>query len=240
MWFTWCDALDVVTGWRKVGIAGNVLDPSLISRENFIDRVLEPAAEEAPAGVVAAAAWAAAVRTPEHLRTASRRAKDEAKLSLGQALFVQQAETHSVSMRKRAFDPAHYGLLEVPAPEVQRPDLENARLDCHNGSMSIRGLRDINHERLATAQQAEAAKQAKAGNRAQRRADEEREEQEQEKAFELCGEVCMCGALSCPMARASRCETCRRISMTGRVCVKRNCIAARRDGGAALEGGVEE
>eukprot|EP00966_Prymnesium_polylepis_P057566 1332930-Prymnesium_polylepis.2 len=32
MWFTWADPFDIITAWRKVGIAGNVLAPQLIDR----------------------------------------------------------------------------------------------------------------------------------------------------------------------------------------------------------------
>jgi hypothetical protein len=35
MWFTWADPFDIITAWRRVGVAGNVLAPELIDRSEF-------------------------------------------------------------------------------------------------------------------------------------------------------------------------------------------------------------
>ena len=50
MWFNWATPYDIITAWRKVGIAANVLRPELIDRSEFIT---QPAA--APATPAAAA-----------------------------------------------------------------------------------------------------------------------------------------------------------------------------------------
>lgn len=55
MWFSWATPFDIVTAWRKVGIAGNVLAPELIDRTEFIDQ---------PPAATPAAVRGATSRTP--------------------------------------------------------------------------------------------------------------------------------------------------------------------------------
>ena len=44
MWFNWATPYDIITAWRKVGIAANMLRPELIDRSEFIT---QPAAAPA-------------------------------------------------------------------------------------------------------------------------------------------------------------------------------------------------
>ncbi len=38
MWFSWAHPFDIITAWRRVGIAGNRLVPGFIPRAEFIDQ----------------------------------------------------------------------------------------------------------------------------------------------------------------------------------------------------------
>ena len=49
MWFFWANPYDIITAWRKVGIAGNKLAPEMIDRSEFIDQPA-PMAELATPG----------------------------------------------------------------------------------------------------------------------------------------------------------------------------------------------
>lgn len=49
-----------------------------------------------------------------------------------------------------------------------------------------------------------------------------------EAAYERCRPACACGVDPCPMQKATRCDTCRKISEKGHVCKKRECVAARK------------
>lgn len=49
--------------------------------------------------------------------------------------------------------------------------------------------------------------------------------------YERCAEKCVCGATPCPAAGLQRCGTCRaagRLSLKPRLCVVRECVAARK------------
>ena len=45
-------------------------------------------------------------------------------------------------------------------------------------------------------------------------------------AWEQCGAACVCGGQPCPVAGMKRCATC--FDVKTRMCVKRQCVAARR------------
>jgi len=223
MWFSWCDPFDIVTAWRKVGIAGNRLDPSLISRNKFIDRDLSETVEAAPAA--APLTFDECVRTPEDMRGATRLAKAERKLELAREFAQQQAEEHRAEKRRRIFDPEAYGLLPVPQQQVQPPEVDHARLDCLNGSMSLREMHRVNTERLENARVAEAERQRKADGREQARMGRASEAADLIASFERCSPQCTCAASPCPMAKATRCAACLRISIKGRACGRAGCKA---------------
>mmetsp|Transcript_50883 Transcript_50883/g.108690 ORF Transcript_50883/g.108690 Transcript_50883/m.108690 type:complete len:213 (-) Transcript_50883:171-809(-) len=79
MRFSWANPFDIVTAWRKVDIAGNVLAPELIDRAEFID---QPAPGSSALNVAASPAGVGATDAAGGSPQASRkRAADLAKTS---------------------------------------------------------------------------------------------------------------------------------------------------------------
>jgi len=222
LWFSWCDPFDIVTAWRKVGLAGNRLDPDLICRDNFIDRDLPATVEAAPAS---APSFDEFVRTPEDMRGASRVAKLEKKLELAREYAEQREGEHRAEKRRRIFEPEAYGLLPVPQHQVQPPTVDHARLDCANGSMSLRDMHALHTERQNSERAAQAERQRKADGRAQLREGRESQAAELSASFERCRPQCTCGVAPCPMVKATRCTACQRISIKGRACGRAECKA---------------
>ena len=207
--------------WRHVGITGNRLDPDLICRDNFIDRDLSATVEAAPAA--ASSTFDDCVRTPESMRGATRIAKLERKLELAREFAERREDEHRADKRRRIFEPEAYGLLPVPEQQLQPPEVDHARLDCLNGSMSLRGMHRLNTERLEKTQAAEAERRRKADGREQVRTGRASEAAQLVEAFERCHPQCTCGVSPCPMVKASRCAGCQRISITGRACGRAAC-----------------
>jgi hypothetical protein len=166
LWFSWFDPFDIVTAWRKVGLAGNRLDPDLICRDNCIDRDLSGTVEAAP--VSAPSMFDEFVRMPEDMRGTTRVARLEKKLELAREDAEQRDGEHRLEKRRRISEPESYGLLPVPQHQVQPPAVDYARLDCANGSMSLRDMHKLHTELQDSARAAEAERQRKADGTGER------------------------------------------------------------------------
>ena len=141
-WFFWANPYDIITAWRKVGIAGNKLAPEMIDRSEFIDQpapmaeLATPGAEPASPRVTRKRAADLAM-TPEGMVSGSlesERAKVQRLLGHAQELEA---------MVEAPFDPTAAGLI-VP-DVVTRPDKEvpgggRKRLTAMHGSVTMQGL----------------------------------------------------------------------------------------------------
>jgi hypothetical protein len=241
MWFSWADPFDIVTAWRKVGIAGNVLAPELIDRSEFIDQ--PPAAPTPPAAPAVAAeggateagateGWATPrvnrkraadlVKTPEGMVSGSlesERAKVSRLLAYAQGLEAEQ---------DAPFDPAAAGLLvptAVTRPERQQPAGGRKRLSDLHGSVTMRNVGGEAQKRRLEAEEAAAAVAERKRQREAKKAADEREVAERNAAFARCEGGCMCGVVPCPWAKWKRCMVC---GPKLGLCKARACVAARK------------
>ena len=230
VWFSWATPFCIVTAWRKVGIAGNVLAPELIDRSEFIDQ--PPAAAAAPAAASPGSSGSPAratrkraadlVKTPEGMVSGSLES-EKAKV----ARLLEHAQELEKEL-EAPFDPTAAGIL-VP-DIVTRPDKPGGRTgrkrlhDLH-GSCTMRGLgEEAQRRRLedeaALAVAAEKKRLATEKKEAERLAAEQRIA-----AFELCEAACACGVVPCPWAGWKRCPTC---GPKSSLCKVRACVAARK------------
>jgi len=166
MWFIWCDSIDVINAWRKVGICGNVLAPEGICRDGFIDQhdptvsrvtsanagpstASAPAADSPPpsptAGPIGSPTFSEYVCTPEGVASGSNEAL------LGKLARARELDAHNRSKPpkfRKIFDPSAEGLLPIPERVVRQPaDAEHTRLDSHFGSMSLHNIAQQKAER---------------------------------------------------------------------------------------------
>ena len=164
MWFFWANPYDIITAWRKVGIAGNKLAPEMIDRSEFIDQ---------PAPMAALATPGAA--EPASPRVARKRAADLAMTPEGMVSGSLESERAKVqrllghaqeleAMVEAPFDPTAAGLL-VP-DVVTRPDKEvpgggRKRLTVMHGSVTMQGVGEEAEQREREAKELAAAVKAK-------------------------------------------------------------------------------
>ena len=197
MWFTWCDSFDVITAWRRVGIAGNRLVPDMIDRSEFIPRgPAEPATPATPGSPVAARKSAVDVaKTPEGVQSGSleaAEAKVTALLSYAQGL---EAERDALEAERDApFDPAAAGVLVpdvVTRPERQKPAGRKRLTDMH-GSVTMRGVGDEAKKRRLEDEAKSELVQAGKRLRLEKREAEERAAAEHVVAFARCEAGCSC------------------------------------------------
>ena len=112
MWFSWADPYDIITAWRKVSIAGNVLAPELIDRSQFISQpaTTAPATPAAPIRKRTAEvwrgrlrAWRAAASSPSapRPRRCSRSARRSRRSMTRRSTSGRQASSCLTSRRGR-------------------------------------------------------------------------------------------------------------------------------------------
>ena len=222
----------MISAWRKVGFAGGRIDAKLIDRTHFIDRV-EVNECGSPSGGTRSSTVKVdeVVKTPEGMRgesLAGMRAKFFAVTE-----YARSLESKVDELKAAPFDPEDVPFLMKPKELVAKKKRDRSQVDMsvyEGGSASLRNLRaTFGAKRAAVAEKAagvNARKEATAGKKA-----EVTEAAAQLIVdFELCAEVCACGVSPCPMLGMKRCETCwaaGRPSIKPRLCVVRDCVAAR-------------
>jgi hypothetical protein len=239
VWFGWADKYDIVTAFRKVGIAGNVLCPDNIDRSEFIDQAAAEREISAAPSASPIVSIDEAARTPDGVRTGSLEAM-KAKVAQLKAL----AEKYKKRMES-AFDPAEAGLLvpvsavagaapgRIPDEDVEddgAPARKRSRLSDLHGSFTLRQMKAEKERRKeADGSAAEERAQRKQGA-ADKKAQEESAAADRVKAFEQCELQCACGAppFACPFAKWKRCPTC---GPKPGLCKVRACVAARKGAG---------
>ena len=193
MWFSWATPFDIVTAWRKVGIAGKVLKPELIDRSEFID---QPAAAAGGAADGAAADGAVATPGAKRKRSAAELAKTpegmvsgsvESEQSKVKALleYAQELEAE----RDLPFDPKAAGILVptvVARPAKEQRGAGRMRLSNLHGSVTMRDVGgEAEKRRLEDKAAADAAQEAKR-LREEKKEAAEREASERAAAFARC------------------------------------------------------
>lgn len=135
VWFSWASPFDIVTAWRRVGVAGNKLAPELIDRSEFIDQQPSPP-EPTPTPAVTPGDGAPAAPPSDSPRVTRKRAVDLARTPEGMASGCLEAERAKVQLllayakeleaeRDMPFDQTAAGVL-VPTA-VTRPDKPGGR-----------------------------------------------------------------------------------------------------------------
>lgn len=219
MWFTWADPFDIVTAFRKVGIAGRKLVPELIDRTDFLPEA-PSSAEGSPEPKKRARDVA---KTPEGMVSGSvesERAKVKSLLEYAEQLEKQL---------DAPFDPEAAGLLAPERiPDRKRKDgKKRSRLSDMSGSVTLRNVLGEKRARDEEDQAAADAAKAKRAAIAAKKDAVAREQAEKIRGFEACEKRCTCGRRSqvCPYAKWVRCPTC---GPKPGVCKARACVAARK------------
>ena len=219
MWFSWADPFDSVNAWRKVGIAGNKLVPSLINRDEFV--TIQPTAAPTTPTAPNRKRAAELALTPDGMESgslASERAKVKALLT-----YSEELETE----HDARFCPAAAGLL-VPdcatRPDKSGKNPARKRMSQLHGSTSMRNLAEEAKKRR---EEDEEKAQTTAANKQQRL--EKKEEKkaaaaEEAAGFAHCEAGCKCKKNPCPYAGWKRCPEC---GPKKGECRARACIAAR-------------
>ena len=222
MWFSWANPYDVITAWRKVGIAGNVLAPELIDRSEFIS---QPAAipDATPATPAAPTRKRAAelALTPDGMVSGSLES-ERAKVKALRAYTEEFEAAHDAP-----HDPTAAGIL---VPDVTtRPDKagpnKRQRLTALHGSVTMRDVAGEVERRRKEVEAEAAAKDEKARARAEAKVAGEQEADALIAAFEACEHGCVCEVAPCMMAKWKRCPTC---GPKSSLCKARACVAARK------------
>ena len=222
MWFFWANPYDIITAWRKVGIAGNKLAPEMIDRSEFIDQpALTPGGEPASPRVTRKRAADLAM-TPEGMASGSLEA-EKAKV---QRLLRLAQELEAIV--EAPFDATAAGVLNPDV--ITRPDkVEGAgarkRLTAMHGSVTMQGVGEEAELRQKEAEDQAAAVKAKKQQAVERKEAEAAAASERNVAFARCELACVCKVTPCPYAKWKRCPAC---GPKSRLCKVRVCVAARK------------
>ena len=227
MWFFGADPYDIITAWRRVGIAGNKLCPEMIDRSEFIDQPPPMAALGSPTTAPTASPLATRKRaadlakTPEGMVSGSlesEKAKVQRLLAHAQALEARE---------EAQFDPVAAGLL-VP-DVVVRPDKPGPngrkRLTAMHGSVTMQAVGDEAELREREAQEQAEAVLARKQQAADRKEAGVHAARERDEKFALCEVTCVCGVVPCLWVGWKRCLVC---GPKKGLCKVRVCAAARR------------
>lgn len=234
MWFSWANPYDIITAWRRVGIAGNVLAPELIDRSEFIT---QPAASPVSPSPAAAPAGAPTPASPHVTR---KRAADLAKTPEGMVSGslesekgkVQRLLAHAQQVEAELdapFDPTAAGVL-VP-DVVTRPDKQvparggRKRLSDLHGSVTMRNVGGEAEKRRLEDEAKAAAVQEKKRLAIENKEKAQKEKEDNDFYFSLCENGCMCAVVPCPWAGWKRCPKC---GPKKGLCKVRACAAARK------------
>ena len=236
VWFHWVNTAMMLAAWRKVGFAGGRIDPTLIDRTHFIDRIDVGSPSKATRSIMKAIEEV--VKTPPGMRSGSLAAM---------AAKFEAAVAHSQELRDAleaanacGFDPETVPFLMKPKELAAKAKRDRSQVDMsiyEGGSASLRNVRkslDAKREAQADAAAAvEGRKAARAGKQAVVSAAAEQLVAD----YERCALRCTCGQKPCPVADMSACLICKaagRLWIKSRACMVRECVAARKGAGTLL------
>ena len=227
VWFYWANTAMLLAAWRKVGFAGGRINSSLIDRTHFIDRM----AIGSPSSATRASTKKVdeVVRTPDGMRRgslAAMTAKFEAVAAHARALETVVSEGY--------VDPQTVPFLMAPKEldPAKKRDRSQADMSLYEGgSASLRNVRKTVDAKRAAIEEKAAAVEARKEERAGKQSDAVAAAAQLIADFELCAQACACGQSPCPMEGMKACGSCRaagRLWLKPRVCVVRECVAARK------------
>ena len=231
VWFHWCNTAMLLAAWRKVGFAGGRIDGTLIDRTHFIDRVPVGSPSSSTRSSTLAAVDTL-VRTPPGMRGQSL-AGVQAKFDAVHA-HALALEARIAALEAAPFDAECVPFLMQPKALAEKKKRDRSQVDMsiyEGGSASLRNLRAVFVEKRAQAAEKTAAVAGRKDERAARATQAAADTAAFEAAFDVCALVCVCGVTPCPMLDMKRCDTCYaagRPSVKPRICVVRECVAARK------------
>ena len=228
VWFHWTNTAMLLSAWRKVGFAGGRINPELIDRTHFIDRI----AVSSPSSATRSATKKAVdevVRTPEGMRRgslAAMTAKFEAAEKHARALEAVVATGY--------VDPMTVPFLMKPKELNDKKKRDRSQADMskyEGGSASLRNVRKTCDAKRAEVEEKAAGVEAHKEGRVVAAEAAAAVAAKLISDFELCAQACACGQSPCPMEGMKACGSCRaagRPWLKSRVCVVRECVAARK------------
>ena len=221
----------MLAAWRKVGFAGGRIDQTQIDRTHFIDRIDLGGSPSSATRSATVAKVDDVVKTPEGLRggsLAGMKAKFDAVASHARSL-----EGRVTALEAAPLDPEKVPFLMKPKELVEKAKRDRSQADMsvyEGGSASLRNLRQHFGEKRAKVAEKAAAVEERKEERAAKKTEVADASAQLLFDFERCLEACACGVKPCPMQGMKRCATCQvagRPSIKPRVCVVRECVAAR-------------
>jgi hypothetical protein len=224
----------MLAAWRKVGFAGGRIDATLVDRTHFIDRI-EVASCGSPSGATRSITTKKVdevAKTPEGVRgtsIAGMRAKFEAVTE-----YARMLETKVQALEAAPFDPETVPFLMTPKELTEKTKRDRSQVDMsvyEGGSASLRNLNGVFKVKRKKVAEKVAAVEGRKEVAAAKKTEATEAAAQLIIDFELCAEVCACGTSPCPMLGMKRCETCEaagRPSIKPRICVVRECVAARK------------
>lgn len=217
MWFQWANCFDIITAWRKVGIAGNTIVPQMIDRSQFIDR-REQDPTSPPAQTFRKRSIDDLTATPEGIESGSAASLEHKLKKLKE--YTKQLEEEV----EKPYDAVRGGLLvpEKVAPPERRTT--KSRLSDMSGSVTMRDILNEKERRKAEEEAAEQAATARREENAKKKALADEQKQAMLAAFERCEFQCNCGLVPCPYAKWKRCPQC---GPKNHACRVRLCIEKR-------------
>ena len=232
----------ILAAWRKVGFAGGRIDAQLIDRTHFIDRIDvggDPDSSPARGTRATLKSIEEVVQTPEGLRRGSL-AAIAAKLNATLAHIMEQGK-QAEEMQKEIellhtapFDPETVPFLMKPKEITAKKKRDRSQVDMslyEGGSASLRNVRKTQEAKRAAVEEKRAAVDGRKEERAGKKAEETAASLQLVADFERCAESCVCGQNPCPTAALKPCFTCKaagRMWIKPRMCVVRECVAARK------------
>jgi hypothetical protein len=222
----------MLAAWRKVGFAGGRIDPALIDRTHFIDRIDLGCSSPSSGTRTAAKSVDAVVKTPPGARSGSLVAL-QAKLSAALELLMEQESAIS-ALEAAPFDPEKVPFLMKPKSLEAKKKRDRSQADMslyEGGSASLRNVRKTCDQKRAAAEEKAAGIEARKEERAGKQSEAVAAAKQLIADYELCAQACACGLSPCPMEGLKACDCCRAAGwpwLKPRVCVVRECVAARK------------
>jgi hypothetical protein len=220
----------LLAAWRKVGFAGGRIDPTLIDRTHFIDRVEVGSPSKGTRSVTKSIDEV--VKTPPGMRRGSLAAM-QAKLDATVAHIMEQQQVIT-ELTSAGFDPETVPFLMKPKEMEVKEKRDRSQLDMavyEGGSASLRNVRRTMDGKRAEVEAKRVAVEARKEVAADKKTEAAAAAEKLAADFERCAQGCACDEDPCPMAGMKACGTCRaagRPWIKPRACVVRECVAARK------------
>ena len=216
-WFSWTDAQQLRSAWRKTGRLGCIIAPEEIDRSSFVDReTSNTQLQTSPAPAAAPLTVEGAMTVPAGMRAGSLAAVTAQRDAL--LKYIEQSVHAPIDYVKE-------GILIPKATEIKKRERSKTRIDeSEGGDSHLRGLAGKSRTKLDLKEAEEQAKLARREEREAKRARLEMTATANREAYNKCYPVCTCGADPCPWAGMHLCLTCGDIKRS--ICRKQSCTGS--------------